>query len=298
MGGTAVAHIIDDLKRRPSRNWSIVITIFGDAIVPRGGSVWLGTLLDFFRHDRHRRGRGAHGDVAAGDRWMAGAGARGSQQLLPADRTRARRPSWWPRGRSTAPADRNGMAASTPSSWKRTAQRPGSASRPAGGGRLRRGIARGLMLAPPGLDGSRNRGGMPWLRVWRRRGCLPGWRRPPGRSSRPAIAFARFVTAFSPLDAALAERRHADGRAGDGGAHPAHPRISAAGAALSPAAARTAAGGWPGEEAALRTCRRLYHALLPQAENWLDRYGRSQDGPLPPADPAIHGSASRPESRP
>jgi hypothetical protein len=51
MGGKAVAHIIEELKRRPSRNWSIVITIFGDAIVPRGGSVWLGTLLDFFRKD-------------------------------------------------------------------------------------------------------------------------------------------------------------------------------------------------------------------------------------------------------
>jgi hypothetical protein len=28
---------------------AIVITVFGDAIVPRGGSVWLGTLLKFFR---------------------------------------------------------------------------------------------------------------------------------------------------------------------------------------------------------------------------------------------------------
>ena len=26
----------------------MVITVFGDAIVPRGGSVWLGTLLEFF----------------------------------------------------------------------------------------------------------------------------------------------------------------------------------------------------------------------------------------------------------
>jgi phenylacetic acid degradation operon negative regulatory protein len=40
--------IIDQLKREPSRTGSIVITVFGDAIVPRGGSVWLGTLLDFF----------------------------------------------------------------------------------------------------------------------------------------------------------------------------------------------------------------------------------------------------------
>src|SRR5271168_4515052 len=40
--------IVDQLKREPSRTGSIVVTVFGDAIVPRGGSVWLGTLLSFF----------------------------------------------------------------------------------------------------------------------------------------------------------------------------------------------------------------------------------------------------------
>jgi phenylacetic acid degradation operon negative regulatory protein len=43
-----LARIVDQLKREPSRTGSIVITVFGDAIVPRGGSVWLGTLLEFF----------------------------------------------------------------------------------------------------------------------------------------------------------------------------------------------------------------------------------------------------------
>src|SRR5271154_1665535 len=41
--------IIQQLKREPSRTGSIVITVFGDAIVPRGGAVWLGTLLEFFK---------------------------------------------------------------------------------------------------------------------------------------------------------------------------------------------------------------------------------------------------------
>src|ERR1700739_2790219 len=41
--------IIQELKREPSRTGSIVITVFGDAIVPRGGAVWLGTLLEFFK---------------------------------------------------------------------------------------------------------------------------------------------------------------------------------------------------------------------------------------------------------
>src|SRR6266700_2243868 len=43
-----LSRIVDQLKRDPSRTGSIVITVFGDAIVPRGGSVWLGTLLEFF----------------------------------------------------------------------------------------------------------------------------------------------------------------------------------------------------------------------------------------------------------
>src|SRR5256885_3621686 len=43
-----LARIIQQLKREPSRTGSIIITVFGDAIVPRGGSVWLGTLLEFF----------------------------------------------------------------------------------------------------------------------------------------------------------------------------------------------------------------------------------------------------------
>ncbi|MBR1123832.1 phenylacetic acid degradation operon negative regulatory protein PaaX [Bradyrhizobium lablabi] len=43
-----VARIVELLKREPSRTGSIVITLFGDAIVPRGGSVALGTLLQFF----------------------------------------------------------------------------------------------------------------------------------------------------------------------------------------------------------------------------------------------------------
>src|ERR1700694_2452294 len=44
-----LARIIEQLKRDPSRTGSIVITVCGDTIVPRGGSVWLGTLLEFFK---------------------------------------------------------------------------------------------------------------------------------------------------------------------------------------------------------------------------------------------------------
>ena len=35
-------------RERPQRTWSVVVTVLGDAVVPRGGSVWLGTLLELF----------------------------------------------------------------------------------------------------------------------------------------------------------------------------------------------------------------------------------------------------------
>ena len=41
--------ILAHLRDEPSRTWSLIITLYGDAIVPRGGSVWLGTLLAFFQ---------------------------------------------------------------------------------------------------------------------------------------------------------------------------------------------------------------------------------------------------------
>ena len=44
-----LAPVFEKLRSEPSRTWSIIITIYGDAIVPRGGSVWLGTLLTFFK---------------------------------------------------------------------------------------------------------------------------------------------------------------------------------------------------------------------------------------------------------
>ncbi|MGO9006857.1 MAG: phenylacetic acid degradation operon negative regulatory protein PaaX [Beijerinckiaceae bacterium] len=45
----ALRRVVEHLKSKPSRTWSVIITFYGDAIVPRGGSTWLGTLLEFFK---------------------------------------------------------------------------------------------------------------------------------------------------------------------------------------------------------------------------------------------------------
>ena len=43
-----LAPLLAHWRERPQRTWSVVITVFGDAIAPRGGSVWLATLLELF----------------------------------------------------------------------------------------------------------------------------------------------------------------------------------------------------------------------------------------------------------
>jgi phenylacetic acid degradation operon negative regulatory protein len=43
----AIAALVDQFHaRRPVRAWSLIITLYGDAIVPRGGSLWLGSLVE------------------------------------------------------------------------------------------------------------------------------------------------------------------------------------------------------------------------------------------------------------
>ncbi len=33
-------------QRKPARIWSLIVTLYGDAIVPRGGSLWIGSLIE------------------------------------------------------------------------------------------------------------------------------------------------------------------------------------------------------------------------------------------------------------
>ena len=43
---TACRHLVDEFRARPVlRAGSLITTVFGDAIAPRGGSVWLGSLI-------------------------------------------------------------------------------------------------------------------------------------------------------------------------------------------------------------------------------------------------------------
>src|SRR5690349_2077901 len=45
-----VGRLLDDFHgRTPIRAGSLIVTIFGDAVVPRGGSLWLGSLFEIAR---------------------------------------------------------------------------------------------------------------------------------------------------------------------------------------------------------------------------------------------------------
>jgi phenylacetic acid degradation operon negative regulatory protein len=287
MGGKAVAHIIEELKRRPSRNWSIVITIFGDAIVPRGGSVWLGTLLDFFRMIDIGEGavRTAMSRLAA-DGWL--------------ERQRDGRNSFYrltERGQKTfVEATRQIYSAHGPE-WKGGfdvvfLERNGDNGRDGPRARLEQAgfaaAAPGVMLAPPGTEISqlKDADGI----ALRLGGDIEACRRLAAASwpvAEAAQAYERFLSAFEPLEQAIAN----GGTLTDGQAMVArilliheYRRVVLR---YRPLPSELLPADWPGETA-LSLCRTLYHALLPQAEAWLDRYGRAQEGPLPAPDPAIH----------
>ena len=43
---SAIDILVDEFRSRPTiRAGSLIITVFGDAIAPRGGTVWIGSLI-------------------------------------------------------------------------------------------------------------------------------------------------------------------------------------------------------------------------------------------------------------
>ncbi len=44
---TTIASLLKQFHaRKPARIWSLIVTLYGDAIVPRGGSLWIGSLIE------------------------------------------------------------------------------------------------------------------------------------------------------------------------------------------------------------------------------------------------------------
>ena len=274
-----LARIVDGFRREPSRTGSLIITFYGDAILPRGGSVWLGTLLQFLQMleidggvvrtavsrlaadgwlEREKVGRKSYYRLAArGEARFRSAVAHvyaphppassGEFDLLlirnGADRDTAR-----------AALYEAGFGNPTPGVWVA----PAGVTTPAAAADAIR-----LRVAADPADG--------------RRLIDASW-----ALDRTADGYRKFLKVFMPLAAGLEN------------------------AALDPADALLARVlmihhyrrvilhdpllpehllpmDWPAASARA-LCGRLYKALLPASERWLDDNGESRSGPLPPPD--------------
>jgi phenylacetic acid degradation operon negative regulatory protein len=275
--------ILRHLRAEPSRTWSVIITVFGDAILPRGGSVWLGTLVSFFAALQIGDGvvRTAVSRLAA-DGWL--------------ERSRVGRNSFYhltQKGRVTFRQATLHIYATRPRPWngrfelillgnarKRESMRSILAA--AGFGTA----APGLWIAPAGTPVPRVAQGALHLDA----GCDPPTARKLAQQcwplERTAVAYRRFLRLFSPLEGVLdAAMPIAELDAFVARILLIHEyrriilRDPALPCELLPSA-------WPGE-AARELCGKLYHRLLPASERWLDANGQTAAGRLPPAGPEL-----------
>jgi phenylacetic acid degradation operon negative regulatory protein len=274
-----LARIIEQLKREPSRTGSIVITVFGDAIVPRGGSVWLGTLLEFFEQL----------DIDANV-------VRTAMSRLTADgwfeRHKVGRNSFYrlvQSGRQTFDIATKHIYGAPVSDWTgrfellligngggRDASR--EALRNAGFGSP----LPGVWVAPSGVPVPEEAAGAIRLEVSAeddsgRRLLSESW-----PLNRTADAYQKFMKTFQPLRGWIGRGE----QLADADAFIArillihHYRRVVLRDPLLPSALLPP--DWPGR-AARTLCGEIYRALLPASEQWLDRYASNESGALPKA---------------
>ena len=272
-----LARIIDQLKREPSRTGSIIITVFGDAIVPRGGSVWLGTLLQFFEaldidssvvrtamsrltadgwFERNKVGRNSFYRLVQRERLTFDIATRHIYDPPPSDWT----------GRFELLLIGNG--------WDRDAAR--EALKNAGFGSP----LPGVWVAPSGAPVPEEAASAIRLEVSAedaagRRLLSESW-----PLDRTADAYLKFMKTFEPLRGWIDRRE----RLTDADAFAArillihHYRRVVLRDPLLPTALLPA--DWPGR-AARTLCGAIYRGLLPASEQWLDRHAANENGPLP-----------------
>ena len=275
--------IVEHLKREPSRTGSIVITLFGDAIVPRGGEVWLGTLLEFFRTLEIDSGvvRTAMSRLAA-DSWL--------------ERDKIGRNSFYrlaQKGRQTFDTAMTHVYDPQAANWtgrfellliSDSADRDASreALKDAGFGSP----LPGVWVAPSGVPVPVEAQGAIRLEVAAeddsgRRLLQESW-----PLQRTADAYLRFVKTFEPLRGWIGRGEPLS----ESDAFTArilmihHYRRVVLHDPLLPAALLPA--DWPGLTAR-RLCGGIYRGLLDRSEQWLDSHGSNAAGPLPPASPEL-----------
>jgi phenylacetic acid degradation operon negative regulatory protein len=274
-----LARLIEQLKREPSRTGSIIITVFGDAIVPRGGLVALGTLLKFFE-----------------TLYIDSSVVRTAMSRLTADgwfeRNKIGRNSFYrlvQRERLTFDVATRHIYDLPPSGWTGRFELlliGNAADRDAAREALKNaGFGSplpGVWVAPSGAPIPEEAATAIRLEVSAedeagRRLLSESW-----PLDRTADAYLKFMKSFEPL------RKTIDrgGELADVDAFTArillihHYRRVVLRDPLLPGALLPK--DWPGR-AARKLCGEIYRALLPLSEQWLDHNGTSEAGPLPKA---------------
>src|SRR5450755_3145239 len=274
-----LARIIEQLKREPSRTGSIVITVFGDAIVPRGGSVWLGTLLEFFKTIDIDSGvvRTAMSRLAA-DGWL--------------ERDKVGRNSFYrlvKKGRQTFDTATRHIYDPQPSDWTgrfellliADSEHRDAAREPLKNAGFGSPLP-GVWIAPSGVPIPEEATAAIRLEVSAeddsgRRLLSASW-----PLHRTADAYLKFMKTFEPLRGWIDRREQLS----DADAFTArillihHYRRVVLRDPLLPTALLPE--DWPGR-AARRLCGDIYRGLLAASEQWLDLNGSNENGPLPAA---------------
>ncbi len=283
MAPQPLARILSRFKREPSRTGSLIVTFHGDAILPRGGSVWLGTLLQFLDLLQIDGGvvRTAASRLAA-DGWLARdkAGRKSFYRLAPEGRARfeaAIAHVYAPQ--PPASSDRFELILIGNGAEREAAR--GSLGEAGFGSPMP-----GVWVAPAGTPVPESAAAGIRLEALLQRDegqrlVAASW-----DLARTAEAYRAFVKLFAPLSDWVAA-----------GAEPApedailarvllihhYRRVVLHDPLLPPDLLPPA---WPAHEAR-SFCAHIYRALLPASEHWLDGHGESLTGPLPPAGPAL-----------
>jgi phenylacetic acid degradation operon negative regulatory protein len=277
-----LARIIEQLKREPSRTGSIVITVFGDAIVPRGGSVWLGTLLEFFKGIDIDSGvvRTAMSRLAT-DGWL--------------ERSKVGRNSFYrlvKKGQQTFDVATAHIYDPPPLDWTGRFELlliPASEDRDAAREALKNaGFGSplpGVWVAPSGVPVPAEAASAIRLEISAeddsgRRLLSQSW-----PLDRTADAYAKFIKTFEPLRAWMSREALSDADAFTARIlliH--HYRRVVLRDPLLPSALLPV--DWPGR-AGRSLCGQIYRGLLPASEQWLDRNASNENGPLTKAGASL-----------
>jgi phenylacetic acid degradation operon negative regulatory protein len=279
MAADPVVSLLDRFHAaKPVRAWSLIVTLYGDAIVPRGGSLWLGSLIDimeFFRIDaghvrtamsrltadgwleRERIGRNSYYRLS---RQGEGSFAAATQRIY-----FAREPAFDAqlrlallgaglddRAAARPLLERAGFSALSPNTYLSVTEPPKNLAALDGF----------YLVRVPADDTARAMAAAAW------------------KLAEIAEHYRAFIAKFSPLEQALASKP-------DPGALIARTllihefrrivlREPILPAALLPA-------DWPGACARALTAR-IYRALVVSSERYLDAHARSETGALPPPD--------------